>query len=507
MQATLAEEITPFQRAAIMVSVMMATTIYALDLTVANVALPHMMGTFSSTQDQISWVLTSYVVASAVATPCSGWLAGRFGRKRLFETSVAGFVVTSIICGTANSLEVEVLARLVQGMFGAFLLPLSQSIVMDIFPPEKLNKAMAIWGLGILIGPVMGPVVGGYLTDIGSWRWVFFINIPAGLVAFIGVYLFIPQGEKDLDRSFDWTGFFALALALAATQTMLDRGERNDWFDSPEILIELGVALVALYVFVVHSLTTKHPFLKLHLLLDRNYSVGLVLIFAFGLMQLAPIVLLPPLLQDLRDFPITTIGILLTPRGIGLFFAMTLAGRLLGKLDNRLVIGAGFVIVAFSTMGMASWNLEIGMWDVAWTGVALGVGAGMIWMPLSTLTFATLPVEDRVEATSVFHLLRNMGSSIGISAALTVLARMTTENHATLVENISPFNEMTRFGATIGQWDMSSVKGMAALDSEVMRQATMIGYVDSFYLFMWTTLAAVPLVLLLGSPKPEPVAE
>ena len=483
-------------------TLVLASMIYSIDWTIAAVALPHMQGTFSATQDQISWVLTSYIVASAVMLPATAWLAARLGRRRLFLLAVGGFTTFSLFCGLANSLPAEVLLRIGQGACGAFLIPLSQAIMLDAYPPEEHGRAMAFWGMGVVLGPVIGPSLGGWLTDALTWRWVFFINLPVGTLALLGGLAFLPptlpaQGPRRLDAF----GFVTLALGVGAMQMMLDRGERLDWFESPEIVLEGVVMVAGLYLFVVHSLTSKAPLVDLGLLRDRNYTLGMLLVFLYGVLTLAPMVLMPPFLQDLQDYPMATIGLLLSPRGLGLFMAMMILARLGPAVDRRLQIAAGFLLLAGSSWWMAQWTLEVAAAEVFWTGLMQGLGAGSIIGPLGVLTFATLPPVHRTEGASMWNLVRSIGSSIGIAAALAILVRTAGISRGVLVEHVSPFNEIMRQGPLPGGGSVLDPGSLAALEIEIGRQALMIGYVDVFYLCTLTSLLALPLVVLLGERR------
>lgn len=489
------------RRGWITATLVLASMIYSIDWTIAAVALPHMQGTFSATQDQIAWVLTSYIVASAVMLPATGWLGDRFGRKRLFLGAVGGFTVFSLFCGLADSLAAEVLLRIGQGACGAFLIPLSQAIMLDAYPSEEHGKAMALWGMGVVLGPVIGPTLGGYLTDALSWRWIFFINLPVGAAAILGGLLFLPRMPPvERPRRLDGFGFVALALGVGAMQMMLDRGERLDWFDSREIVIETIVMVAGLYFFVVHSLTTRNPIVDLRLMRDRNYTIGMLLVFLYGVLTLAPMVLMPPFLQDLQDYPMATIGLLLSPRGIGLFTAMIILGRIGKLIDLRLQIALGFVLLAVSSFWMSRWNLEVGAAAVFWTGLMQGFGAGSIIGPLGVLTFTTLPAAHRTEAASIWNLIRSLGSSIGIAAALAILVRTAGISRGVMVEHVSPFNEIMRHSALPGGGNVLDPSSLAPLEVEIARQALMIGYVDVFYLCTLTSLLAMPLILLLGRP-------
>lgn len=488
-------------RGLVTASVMLATILYSLDWTIATIALPHMQGTFSASQDQISWVITSYIVASAVMIPTSGWLSGRYGRKRVFLSAVIGFVVASVACGAADSLAAEVVFRILQGMSGAFLVPISQAIVLDIYPREEHVKAMAFWGSGVVLGPVMGPTLGGFLTEYYSWRWVFYINVPLGFIALLGAMAFVPETVRVRGRRFDWLGFLALTAGVGALQMMLDRGERLDWFESGEIVIEASIAVMGLYIFIAHSLTARDPFLDPKLLRDPNYALGLVFIFLYGLLTLAPMVMMPPFLTELREYPIITVGILQTPRGVGLLAAMIIGGRIANQVDLRALVAVGFLCLALSNWAMSGWTLEVGDWPVIWTSFLQGFGAGIILVPLGALTFVTLSAGDRTEGTSVYNLVRSVGSSIGVSIALALLTRSAATNHAILSEHVSPYNEAFRLAPATELWDTATATGLAALDAEITRQATMIAYVNDFYLLALASLMALPLLLLIKTPK------
>ncbi len=490
-------------RGLITLTMMLASGIYALDWTIAAVALPHMQGTFSTTQDQISWVLTSYIVMSAIMLPTTGWLSRRLGRKRLFLMSIGSFTLFSLACGSANSLGTEVAFRIGQGMSGAYLIPLSQSIMLDTYPKEEHSKAMAIWGIGVMLGPVIGPTIGGYLTEISSWRWVFYINLPAGCIALIAGWLCLPGEPGDSEvQQFDWFGFSVLGLSIGALQMMLDRGQRLDWFQSTEIIIEATLILLGLYIFVVHSLTSPRSLINLRIFQDRNYALGSVVIFLYGLLTLAPIVLMPPFLQDLRGYPITLVGLVLAPRGLGLMLSMMVLGYVGPRIDPRIPVGFGFAMLAMSSWTMTGWNLDTEMWDVIWIGALQGIGAGAIYVPMATLTFSTLDPDYRTEAASVWNLIRSIGSSLGISISLVILVRMSATSRADLTGHITPFNDSLNFYNLSNRSTSLDVQQIGRLDVEIIRQSMMIGYLDVFYVAAVASAFALPLVLFLRQPPP-----
>jgi len=500
MSPTWLSENPRMHRGLITVSIMLATVMQALDTTIANVALPHMQGALSATIEQIAWVLTSYIVAAAIMTPMTGFLAARMGRKRLFLLSVAGFTVSSVLCGLATSLSQIVLFRLLQGVFGAGLVPLSQAVLLDTYPREQHGSAMAMWGVGVMVGPILGPTLGGYLTEFYNWRWVFFINVPFGLLALAGIALFVHETERDR-RPFDGFGFALLAIAIGALQLMLDRGQSLDWFSSPEIITEAVLTGIGLYMFLVHMVTAKHPFLEPGLFRDRNLVTGLVFIFVVGIVLLATLALLPPFLQNLKGYPVLTTGLVLAPRGVGSMAAMLLVGRLVNRVDIRLLMLTGLLLTATSLLQMSAWNLDVSVYAIVQTGLVQGLGLGFLFVPLSTITFATLDPRFRNEGTAMFSLMRNIGSSLGISIMVTLVARNTQVNHAVLGELLNPFRAAFRSLTSSGQLDTGSAAGLAMLNGELTRQAAAIAYLDDFRLMGWITLGVIPLLLLLRTTK------
>lgn len=487
-------------RGLITLSIMLATVMQVLDTTIANVALPHMQGSLSATRDQISWVLTSYIIAAAIMTPATGYFALRFGRKRVFVWAVIGFTITSMLCGIAASLPEMVIYRVAQGMFGASLVPISQALLLDIYPRERHGAAMAIWGIGIMIGPILGPTLGGYLTEYYNWRFVFYINLPIGVLALAGILAFVPDTKADPDRPFDWFGFLTLSLALGAFQLMLDRGELKDWFDSTEIVLLAAVAALCLYLFVVHSLTTERPFFDPHVFADRNFIVGLVIISFLSVILMATLALLPPFLQHLAGFPALTTGVALAPRGIGTMIAMMIVGRMVGRIDARLMMLFGLSLAALSLWEMTSFTAAVDLRVIILTGVLQGFGLGFVFVPLSTLTFATLAPHLRTEAASLFSLIRNIGGSVGVAVVVGMLSHYEQINHARLIEQVTEFNPMFRAPWMPQGWSLSDPAGVARLNDVVNEQASMIAYLNDFRLLMFITLAAIPLLLLLRAP-------
>jgi DHA2 family multidrug resistance protein len=485
---------------------MLATIMQAIDTTIANVALPHMQGSFSATLDEIAWVLTSYIIAAAIMTPPTGWLAARFGRKRLFLVSVAGFTAASVLCGIAGSLGQMVAFRLLQGAFGAALVPLSQAVLLDSYPRSKHGQAMAIWGLGVMVGPILGPTLGGWLTDNYSWRWVFYINVPFGILAFLTISTFVTETKRNRGLPFDMIGFATISLALGAFQLFLDRGEIKDWFGSTEILIEIVAACAFFYVFLVHTFTTDNPFIRPSLFRDRNFSVSLVLMTLVGVLLFGSLALLPPLLQSVLNYPVVTTGFVIAPRGIGTAVAMVLVGRAMGRIDTRLLLTFGLVTLAISMFWVASFSLEVGMRDIVMSGIVQGIGFGFIWVPVSTIAFSTLPTQRRTEAAGIFSLMRNIGASAGISIVTALIVRNTQINHEQIGAVINAYNPLLRLPAIRHFWDVHTATGAMALNEEITRQATMIAYLDDFKLMAILSVMALPLILLVSSTKPAAAA-
>jgi len=483
-------------------SIMLATVMQVLDMTIANVSLPNMQGNLSASQDQIAWVLTSYIVASAIMTPPTGFLAARFGRKRLFTWIVTGFVVSSMLCGAATSLTELVVFRLLQGMFGAGLVPLSQAVILDAWPRERHGQAMAIWGIGVMVGPILGPTLGGYLTEYHSWRWIFYINLPFGIMALLGILAFVPETELDRERPFDLFGFTLLSLGIGALQLMLDRGETKDWFSSNEIVIEAALSGLFIYMFIVHMFTAKRPFLEPGLFRDRNFLVGLSLIFIISIILLTTITLLPPFMQNLMGYSVIDTGYILAPRGMGTMTAMMMVGILSRRVDARWMILTGLILTVISLWEMTRFNLEISTWTLIHTGIVQGAGLGFIFVPLSTIAFTTLAPHFRTEGAAMFSLMRNLGSSIGVSVLITTLGQQTQVNHSILAEHITPFNPALANTPV----PPDTVAGLMMLNGEVTRQAATISYLFDFRIMMLIILLTVPIIALLRTPRPGQAA-
>jgi MFS transporter, DHA2 family, multidrug resistance protein len=486
------------KRVAITASIMLATFMQGVDTTIANVALPHMQGSFSASQDQIAWVVTSYIVAAAIMTPLTGWLAGRFGIKYVFLISVAGFTAASALCGAATSLTQIVIYRLLQGVCGAALVPLSQSVLLQINPPEQHAKAMAVWGMGVILGPIIGPALGGWLTDTYTWRWVFYINVAPGILAAVGIMVFIHDTRRAHREAFDLLGFATLSVAIGALQMLLDRGEVKDWFGSTEIWIEATVALLCLYLFIVHTATAgDRSFLNRALLKDANCVAGTLLMFLIGVPLYGTMTLLPTMMQALMNYPVVTAGFVTAPRGIGTMVAMFVVARLVGRIDIRLIIFTGLALTAVSLWQMTGFSLQMGMGPLITTGVLQGFGLGFVFTPLSVVTFSTLPRHVLTQGTAIFSLMRNIGGSVGIAIVEALLAENTQVVHSRLIEHLRPDNPLAHAPYLAAPYSLTSPTGVAALNAEVTRQAQMIAYIDDFHLMVIIIVISAPFLLLL----------
>ena len=492
-------------KAFITASIMLAALMQTLDTTIANVALPHIQGSVAASQDQIVWVLTSYIVAAAIMTPLTGWLSDRFGIKTVFLWSVAGFTVASMLCGAAQSLGQIVIFRLLQGVAGAALMPLTQAVLFSINPPHKYGQAMSTFGLAVILGPLLGPVLGGWLTENYSWRWVFYINLPIGLAALFGIFTFLPSRRHAEPRKFDFFGFGTLALAIGAFQLLLDRGQQNDWFAARETWIELTVAGLCAYLFVVHTLTAERSFFSRDLLRDRNFVSSTVASFFVMGVLFGSLALVPPLMQHLYGYPVLTTGIVTMPRGVGTFIAMLAVGRLTNRMDPRLLIGAGLILCAHSFWAMSGFTLEMGSWPFVWTGFEQGIAMGLVFVPLSALGFGALPGHLRVEGTTVYNIVRNIGGSVGISAGTALLTQNSQRFHALLAEHVRPDNPLMR-PPYMPPGMIDTPQGLQALNAMITKQATFLAYLNDFWVMAVVLLLLVPGLFLMRKPARAPDA-
>ena len=498
-----AERVVP-HRALITLCVMMATLMQVLDSAIANVALPYMQGSLSATQDEITWVLTSYVIAAAIMTAPVGWMAVRFGRKRLFVLCLVGFTATSMLCGAAQTLPQMVVFRLLQGVCGAALVPLSQATMLDIYPFQRRAQAMAIFSSGVMFGPIMGPTLGGYLTEVYNWRYVFYVNLPFGILAIAGLTIFMPSSSPRSEMRFDWRGFGVLAVGVGALQMMLDRGQLLDWFSSREIIIEATLAGLGLYLFIVHMMTARRPFLSRELFRDRNFIASVGMQFCVSMLMLATSALLAPYLENLADYPVFDAGVSLAPRGLGTMAAMFFASWLSKHVDQRKIMGGGLVVLGLALHEMSGWTPDVSQRQMMTTLIVQGVSIGLIFNPMTVLAFVTLPARLRGDATALQALSRNMGSAIGISVTTFTLARSVQSMHADIAAGVTPFDRMLQSGGAVQQY-LSPVTrtGAALLDQTIERQAEIIAYNNDFHMMAF---AVVPPLLLLLLLRPARVA-
>jgi DHA2 family multidrug resistance protein len=491
-------------RGFIMLSVMMATTLVILDQTIASIALPHMQGGLSASRDQIGWVMTTYFMTQAVSMASTGWIVGRFGRKRVFLTALTGFGICALLSSNSASLSEILLWRGIQGAFSAPVIPISQSLILDSYPRERHGQALALWGFGVIFAPVMGPVVGGWLTDSYGWRWVFLVGAPFAAVALATAVVFIRESPLDRERRFDWLGFTAIGMALVSLQLVLDRGELKGWFESTEIVIEVAAVALGLYILVVHILTSDHPIVSPAIFADRNMALGLVFMFLLGCSVLSLNVILPMFMQNLRGFPVPTAGLIMAPRGIGSSVSLMLAGYLVRHIDGRILIGIGFACVAYSSWLFSTFTPDVSIADFIVATVFNGLGIGFIWVPLTTFAFATLHPRYRTEASTLTSLARNYGSGVGISVVIAVLSRTSTIAHSELIEFATPFNEMMTAPFLPPAWSLETPHGRAAFEQVIARQAEAIGFANDFILVAVMAALCIPLVLLLSRDRSSP---
>ncbi len=488
-------------KAMITIVTMAATIMQVLDTTIANVALPHMQGSLGATQDQIAWVLTSYLVASAIATPVTAWLASQLGRTRLFTFALAGFTFASMLCGIATTLPEMVLFRLLQGIFGAALVPLSQAILLDTYPRSEVGRAMGIFSMGVMVGPILGPIAGGYLTDQLSWRWCFYINVPLGILAILGALAFIPETSRAIGRKLDWMGFGFLSLAIACFQLALDRGEQKGWLQSPEIMIEAALMGFGLYMFIVHSATTRRPFFDVRLFRDRTFVLSNAIMTLIMLVYYGSMALTPQLLQGELNYPVLTAGLIMAPRGLGTIGAILLVGRITKVTGPRFLIGFGLALSALSLYLMSGWSLMVSSREIVLLGLLQGASIGFINVPLTTNAFTTLDDDLRTEASGFYNLMRNIGSAAGISITSAILVRSAQINHGYLSEFMTPFRNLDMPAGITG------TAGLMMMNANITQQAMMISYINVFMNLAVLCLAIVPVVVFLHVPRLPPSGE
>jgi MFS transporter, DHA2 family, multidrug resistance protein len=489
------------RRNMVTICAMTATIMQALDTTIANVALPYMQGTLSASQDQINWVLTSYIVAAAIMTAPVGWIANRFGRKRIFILCAGGFTIASVLCGLAQDINQMVLFRLLQGVFGAALVPLSQAVMLDSYSLQERAKAMSIWGMGVMMGPIMGPSLGAWLTETYSWHWVFFVNLPFGFFTVLGLMVFMDETKKNLALRFDWFGFAALAIGIGSLQLALDRGEQLGWLESNEIIAEFIGSAVGFYYFFAHSFTTSRPFIQFTLFKDRNFVTGCIFMAVMGLVLYSTMALASPYLQNVIGYPIITAGVLLASRGCGTFVAMMMVGRLMRYIEARTLIVSGLSLTALSLFYMTGWTDQTGVHEIVTLSIIQGFGFGLVFVPLSTVAFLTLPNNLRTDGTSMLTLMRNVASSIGISVVIAQLTEGSRRIYAILSEHVNPFNHAMQMPDVTGMINMNTDQGRAMADVMVGLQAQIIAFSQDYQLVMLFILVTIPLAIMIGSTK------
>src|ERR1700733_9059088 len=483
-------------RGLITMLVLLAAMMQTLDTTIVNVALPYVQGSVATSPDQIDWVLTAYIPAAAIMTPPTGFLVARFGLKRLFRVSTLGFTFASMLCGLADSLTQIVLFRILQGAFGAAMIPLSQTVLLSIYPKERHGFAMALFGLGVVVGPVLGPVLGGWLTQDYTWRYVFYINGPLGIIAFLGMMMFLPETPRSGPQKFDWFGFSTLSLAIGAFQILLDRGEIKDWFGSSEIVVEALVAGSAFYLFLVHTFTVERPFIRPALFRDRNLSAGVIFSVVAFITLYASLALQPPYLQDLMNYPVLTAGLVMGPRGVGTMIGTIVVGRFVGKVDTRVLLGIGLGFSAWAFYDMTGWTPDVSAQEIIITGLLQGAGFGILFVPMSAVTLSTLSPEDRADGASIFSLSRSIGSSVGISVFSALLTTITEVNHADISAYVTPVNRGFEDPTVTQFLSPLTAAGRAALDALVTQQAQVIAYIDDYKLLLIATLALFALLVI-----------
>jgi DHA2 family multidrug resistance protein len=484
-----------------------------LDTSVANVALPHIGGNLSATPEESTWVLTSYLVSNAIILPATNWLGRYFGRKRFLIACTTIFTVSSILCGAATSLGMLIVARVMQGAGGGALQPIAQSVLLESFPPEKRGSAMAVYGMGIVVAPIIGPTLGGWITDNYSWRWIFYINVPIGILAVLMANAFVedpPYIKNQKPGRIDYLGFSLMALGLAALQLILDKGQEEDWFHSDMIFYVAIISAVALVGFVIWELWNKDPIVNLRIMANRNFAVGTGLMTVMGIVLYGTIALLPLFLQTLLGYPALQSGMAVSPRGIGAIISMIIIGRLVGRVDSRWLIMFGFALLAYSTYQFSNINLEISISSIVVPSIMSGLAMGFIFVPLTTIAMGTLPNDQIGNASGVFNLMRNTGGSIGIAAMTTILARSVQTHQAALVAHLTPYNDnfqerlrlMT--GALGGAGDPTALdKAYHGIYGALVKQAMLLSYIDSFRILAFLCVLCIPLTLLFKRVKPK----
>ena len=496
-------EISTLRRYVVLATLTFVTMLYTMTVMIANVALPKMQGTFAATVDQIALVVTFNIVATAMVTPASGWLASRLSRRNLMLYCSIGFTIASVCCGLSQNLEQLVFFRILQGGFGAPLVPICMAMILDIFPREEHGTATAFFGMGVVFGPIIGPTIGGYLSEELGWRWVFFLLVPFGILAITFIILVIDDRRKAPTIRLDWTGLISLSLAIASLQLMLDRGQRLDWFDSPEILVEAILSAGAFYIFIVHTFTTKTPFFDLRILRDRNFALGIMITFLFGAILWTPMILYPPMMQGLQNYPENEVGLFLALRGLGTLTASTLLVFINRLFDPRLILSIGFLLQGIAGWYMGAFDINLSAFDLAWTNALAGFGVGCVWVPLTLITFSTIDKSRLNEGSAFFHLVRNVGSSISISLTIALVIQSSSMSYADLTGFVSIFGESSTVMSLKGTSMPQTAPELMRLSNEIDRQSRMIGYINAFYLYAIISFSVIPLIMLVRMPQAE----
>lgn len=494
---------TAARRYTILGMMVLSVTLYSMSILIVAAVLPQLQGTLSATPDEISWAMTFNILATAVATPLTGWLSARFGRRNLIGCCVALFAVATYFCGASNSLGALIFWRIVQGAAGAPLSPLGQSVSLDIFPKHQHGMAVGLYGVGIVIGACIGPMVGGIMAEEYTWRYAFYMMSPIAVIASIGVMLAMPKSHQAKPARLEWTGFLLLTISIACIQLALSRGQRLDWFESPEICIEVFVGVLSFYLFIAHSLTHEKPFLNLRLLLNRNYAIGLVLVTIYGMLNFTPMVILPGLLREHVGLPDSQIGYVVGSRGIGAMVAFFVAG-FIGQKYPRKSIAAGFAFQVIAGLWLMTTNLNTTPLEFMLNGIVQGFAVGTIWVPLTVVTFSTLDSKYLDETSAVYHLLRNIGSSFFISMSVTELVRSMSINYEYMTEHISTFNPVMELPWAMGARNIETLEGLARLSNEITHQAALISYMNAFGLYTLASALALPLILFVHRSAIKP---
>lgn len=495
-------ELTPFRRGAILVANMFTVTLYFTTILVVSTVLPQIQGAMSATPDEVSWIVTFNILAIAIATPMTGWLVARFGRRNTMCSCIAGFIFSTLMCGLAPSLESLIFWRIVQGAIGAPTIPLAQSILLDIYPKEKHRFVMGINGMGTILGPIIGPALAGHFAEDYGWRWAFYMLVPVSLASFAGLFFLLPKDSKTDKARLDWIGFLSLSTAIGCLQYVLARGPRLDWFEAQELVVATCVGVLSFYIFIAHSLTaTEKPFLDLRLLLNRNLVLGYVVVSVFGMLAFTPMVILPTLLRQYAGYPDALVGWVIGSRGIGGLIGF-FAAMWIERLDPRASMATGFFLLAACGYWLTLINLDVTPLELALNGIVQGMCIGIVFVPLSIIAFSDLEPRVRPEALGIFHLLRNIASSLFISITFAEIVVSTGANHARLVEAINPFNPALGLHWVMGAWDAETAPGLARIGREITRQASLIAYINAFGLFTIVAAFAIPFALLFKRSNP-----